>query len=81
MAIATLTNLRQNLEVTMSQPSSSLPEIRSFPSEILLEGSIVFCLGSGRWFRYGLVECVVAGLPLMNVGQEIEVMVKEVYTC
>lgn len=81
MTIASLSDLCQDLEVTVSQSCSSLSKVRSFPSKILVEGGIIICLGSGRRFGNGFLERVVTGLPLMHIRQEIEVVIKEVYTC
>lgn len=78
LAVAALSNLCEDLEVSLPQPSPPLAEISSLSSKILIERLIVFVLrGSGRCGVLSL-ELGEAVLARVHVGEQIVVIVEEV---
>jgi hypothetical protein len=78
LSVATLTDLSQDLEITMSQLCSPLPQICSFSSQIFGHESIILIFWSFWWLGYTLPELLRAGLTVVDVAEEVEVVVEEV---
>lgn len=80
LAIATLSDLCKNLEVTLSESHPSLAEIGSLSTGILVphmgEGLFV---GIRREGVFGL-ESIESVLAVANVGEEVEVIVEKVWS-
>jgi hypothetical protein len=79
LAVASLANLRQDLEVALPQPRASLAEVGSLTAKVLSQGIVV--LGFWRVRRRGVLrlelgQAVLAG---MHVGEEVVVVVEEVW--
>lgn len=80
LSITTLANLGENLEVALPQSSASLAEVGTFTTEILCKSIVVLFFGRLRWrriLRFELGETVLAG---MYVGEEVVIVVEEVFT-
>lgn len=78
LAIATLSNLCEDLEVTLSESHPSLAEIGSLSAGILVPHmGKGFLIGVRRERVLGR-ESVESVLAIANVGEEVEVVVQEV---
>ena len=80
MSVSSLTNLCEDLKVTLSESSSSLAEVGALTAEILCKSIIVLsfrCLGRCWVLCLELAETVLARV---YVGEEVVVVVEEVYT-
>lgn len=80
LAITALANLGQDLEVSLPQPRASLAEVRPFPTEVLVEGVVVFSFGCCRWRGILCFELREAVLASVNVGEKVVVVIEKVYT-
>ena len=78
LSITTLANLSEDLEITMAQASSPFAEVGAFAAEVFVQGGAVFFLRGGGGFWIAGFEGGGAGLALMNVAEEVEVVVQEV---
>lgn len=79
LAITALTDLCEDLEVTLSKSDPSLAEISSFPTGVLvphLVVGVVVGLGRGRKL---LLEGIQATLSIASVGEEVKIVVEEVF--
>jgi hypothetical protein len=79
LSIATLPDLRQNLEVALPQPCTSLPEVGSLAPKVLRKSVAVFCLGGGRRRRVLGFELREPALASMDIGEEVVVVVEEIW--
>lgn len=78
LAITTLTDLGEDLEVTLAKSHPSLAEISSFPTGILGPHLVVgVIIGRGRR-RELLFEGIEAVLTIASVGEEVKVVVEKV---
>ena len=78
MPIATLTDLGQDLEVSLPQSSAALAEVGSLTAEILVERIGVFGFrrcGRRRVLGFELSEAILA---CVYIGKQVIVVVKEV---
>lgn len=78
LAIATLSDLRKNLKVTLSESHPSLAEIGSLSTGILVPH-----MGEGLFVGIGrkgvlVFEGIESVLAVADVGEEVEVVVQEV---
>lgn len=78
MSVAALADLRKDLKVTLTESSTTLSEVCSLPSEIFVLRYFVL-LGWAIWLCEFCVEFLVSKFTLMDVVEEIEVVIKEVY--
>lgn len=79
LSVATLTDLGEDLEVSMAESRATLPEICSFSAQILVSCRFVlFCRSGWRSWKLGIEECFTT-LAVVHVTQEIKVMVQEIY--
>lgn len=78
LTVTTLADLRKNLEVALTQPSSSLAEICSLTAEILIKGFIVLSFGRRRRRRILCFELVEPVLPRVHIGEKVVVVIQEI---
>lgn len=78
LAVATLTDLGEDLEVTLAKSHPSLAEISSFPTGILVPHLVVGVIISRGGRRELLFEGIEAVLAIASVGEEVKVVVEEV---
>lgn len=73
-----MSNLREDLEVTLSEAHPSLAEVSAFSTGVLAP-LLVVCLliGFGRGGEL-VLEGIETGLSISNVGKKIKVVVEEV---
>lgn len=78
LTVATLTDLCEDLEVTLAKSHPSLSEISSFPTGILVPHLVVgVIIGRGRRGEF-LFEGIEAILAITSVGEEVKVVVEKV---
>ena len=78
LTVATLSDLCQDLEVTMSKADASLSEVSTLTTRIFLPQIIVsLFIGLGRRRNFGF-ERIKSSLTATNISQEVEVVVQEV---
>jgi hypothetical protein len=79
LSISTLSNLCKNLKIALTKTDSSLSEIGPLSSNIFLPDRIVgFFVGSRRFGEFRL-EMSKSILSLSNVGEEVKVVIKEIW--
>ena len=79
LSIATLTNLGEDLKVSVTKSCAAFPKIRSFSAQIFVSCRFVLFCGSGwRSWKLGVEERFTA-LALVHVTQEVEVVVQKIY--
>lgn len=78
LAIATLTDLCEDLEVALSKSHTSLAEISPFPTGILVPHLIVGIIVGLGWRRELLFEGIKAALAIAGIGEKIKIVVEEV---
>lgn len=78
LSITTLADLGQDLEVTVSQTSSTFAQVGPFSTEVFAEGTVILLLGSLWRSREGGLESSLSRLTVVNIREEIEVIVEEV---
>lgn len=79
LAIATLSDLGQDLEVGVAEANATLAQIGPLPACVLVPQLFVLLfVGLGRRGDFSL-ESVEALLAVADIGQKIEVVVQEVY--
>jgi hypothetical protein len=79
LAVPSLADLGEDLEITMAETSAAFSEVGSLPTEIFVQCGIVLFLGSLRWARKGGFEGIFARLTIVDVGEQVEVVVEEVW--
>lgn len=79
LSIATLADLRQDLEVVLAQTGPTLAQMRPFAAQVFEQRGLVFFGGCGGRIGIGGLELVVAGLAVVDVAEEVEVVVEEVF--
>ena len=78
LSVATLANLSEDLEVSMTKSRPALPKICSFSAQIFVFCRFVFFCRSGwRGWKLGIEERFTI-LAVVHVAQEIKVMVQEI---
>jgi hypothetical protein len=78
LSVPALSDLGQDLKVTVTKPSSTLSEVGSFATEVLVQSCSVDlgrCVGGRRVLFMKLMESV---LTCVDVAQKIEIMIQEV---
>lgn len=78
MTISTLSNLGQNVEISMTEASAALSEMRALPAKIFLQCRFIF---SGRcsWRRRKRsFELCLARLTIVNVAEEVKVVIEKI---
>ena len=78
LAVSTLTDLCENLEIAMSQLCSPLSQIGPLASEILGHERVVFVFGCLWRLGHARLELLCAALTLVHVAEEVEIVVEEV---
>lgn len=78
LPVPTLSDLGENLEITLAQTNTTLPEIGTLSTSIFRPDWVVVFFGSGRWFWELGTELVESILSSTNVAEEVEVVVEEV---
>src|SRR4051812_6967280 len=78
LAVATLANLGQDLEVSLSQSDSPLAQIGAFPT-CVFGPHLVICLLVRLFFGVLGLESSEAVLSRAYVGKKVKVVVEEVY--
>lgn len=78
LSIATLTNLCEDLEVTVAQPCTTLAQIGAFPAEIDLVRPFPFRISEALRLWVLSVKLCQAVLTVVDVGKEIIVVVEKV---
>lgn len=74
-----MSNLCKNLEIALAEADSTLTKIGSLSTNILLPDRVICILGSlGRSREFGF-EVIKAGLSGADIGQEIEIVVEEIF--
>lgn len=79
LTVATLADLRENLEVAMPQPGAPLPQVCALATKILVQNLVVLlfrCIGRGGELRLERGETV---LSVVDVGEKVIVIVQEVW--
>lgn len=78
LTVATLADLRQDLEVTLSESHSPLAEIRPLPTSVLVPHLFIgLFIGIRRSGVFGL-EGIETALSVADVSQKVEVVVEEI---
>jgi len=78
LSITTLSNLCENLEITLAEADSSLSKIGSLSSSIFLPDRVVClfgCLWRGGKFGLEMVQSILSGA---DVSEEVKVVIEEV---
>lgn len=78
LTITSLTDLGENLKVTVPQPGSSATQLCSFATKVLLQIGLIFFGVHRRWQRVVFLECVHAPLSGVNIAEKVVVVVEEV---
>ena len=78
LAIAALSDLREDLEVTVAQPCTTLAQIGAFPAEIDLVRPFPFRISEALRLWVLSVKLCQAVLTVVDVGKEIIVVVEKV---
>jgi hypothetical protein len=75
LPIAALTDLRENLKVSLPQSRAPLAKVCPLPSQILVEGIVVLGVRCRWWGRVLFIELGEAGLTCVHVGEQVVVVV------
>lgn len=78
LAVATLSDLCEDLEITLAETDSSLSKIGTLSSSILLPNRVVGLFGCLRGRRKLGLKLGKSVLSRANVGKKVEVVVEEV---
>jgi len=79
LSITTLPNLCEDLEITLTQADSTLSKVGTLASSIFLPQGVVCFFGRGGRSRVFGLEMIESILTSTDVGQQIEVVVQEIY--
>lgn len=78
LSIASLSNLSENLEVSIPKTGPPFPEVGSFLSQILFVSCFVLDIFGCRGFANIVMEICRASLAVVDVTKKIKVVVEEV---
>jgi hypothetical protein len=78
LAISTLPNLRQNVEINMTKTRAALAEIRSLSAKVFLQRRLIFCHRSSRRGRIRSFELRLSRLTIVHVAEKVKVVVEEI---
>ena len=77
LSVATLSDLGEDLKISLTQSCATFTEIGTFSSKVLVLHRVVFRRSLG-WCRVLCVELPMSKLSLMYIVEKIEVVVEEV---
>ncbi|KAL8686890.1 MAG: hypothetical protein Q9218_006787, partial [Villophora microphyllina] len=78
LPIATLSDLREDLKVSVAESCTALSQIGSFSAKILVTCLIILlgrCLG---WRRHGRFEQGLASLAVVYIAEKVKIVIEEI---
>jgi len=78
LSVTTLADLSKNLEVSLTKTNTTLSQVGTLSPNILLPKWVICFFGCRRGVGVFGFEVRKAGLTVADVGEEIEIVIKEV---
>lgn len=80
LAITSLSDLSQDLEVSLAKTDTTLSQVCALSSSVLVPQWVVYIRRSSWWLRVLCSEMAQTVLTSTNIGQEVEVVIEEICT-
>ena len=79
LTIPTLSNLGQNVEISMVKACAALAEMRSLSAKIFLQRRLIFGRRGTRGGRITSFKLCLSRLTIVHIAEKVKVVVEEIY--